>query len=144
MNKSRSEKKGDGRRVSRVEKEVQQIVANYITRGLKNPLEGLITVSRVMMPGDLRSAKVYISVLGGDSDVAIKSIQHEAGDIQHYLSSQLPMRYCPKITFYKDDTTENVLRIERIIDQLGLEGRQSISKINSEPSDNSSDQEEND
>ena len=57
---------GDGRRVARVEREIQVTIAQFLIRGFKLPLPGLVTVASVKMPADLRAAKVYISVLGSE------------------------------------------------------------------------------
>lgn len=114
-------KQGDGRRVARVEREVQGVIAEYIIRGLRRPQPGLITVSKVIMPGDLRTAKVFVSVLNAEADKVIEALQKEATDIQRFLGAELKMRFCPKVIFYKDDTTEHLLKIERLIEELGPE-----------------------
>ena len=112
--------KGDGRRVQRVELEVQKTVAQFLLSGLRVRLPGLVTVSRVLMPADLRTAKVYISVLGSDEEreAALEKLQEQAFEIQRYIGQELRMRYCPKLTFYRDDTTEHVLKIDRILHEL--------------------------
>ncbi len=119
----------DGRRVSRVEKEIQVTIAQFLIRGFKLPLPGIITVSSVKMPGDLRTAKVYISILGSDEDkdLAIETLQERAFEVQNYIGKELKMRYCPKLTFLPDHATEQVLKIERIIQELN------IPKITEEP-----------
>lgn len=113
---------GDGRRVSRVEKEIQLTIAQFLIRGFKLPLPGIVTVSQVKMPADLRTAKVYVSVLGAE-DIqaeAIELLQERAFEIQNFIGKELKMRYCPKLTFYADYTTEQVLKIERIIQDLNI------------------------
>jgi ribosome-binding factor A len=52
---------GDGRRVVAVERQIQTTVANFLIRGFKLPLPGLVTVAAVKMPADLRAAKVHVS-----------------------------------------------------------------------------------
>src|SRR4051812_46476453 len=101
--------KGDGgRRVQRVEQEIQKTVAQFLISGFRVRLPGLVTVARVMMPGDLRTAKVYVSVLGSDEErtEALEILQERAFDVQNYIGKELRMRFCPKLTFYADDTTE--------------------------------------
>lgn len=113
--------KSDGRRVPRVEREVQQCIAQYLLRGYRGRLPGLVTVARVMMPADLRTAKVYISVLSENpdhQDEAIELLQEAAVDIQNHLGRELKMRFCPKIKFYADETTEKVLKIESILKEI--------------------------
>ncbi|WP_295903887.1 30S ribosome-binding factor RbfA [uncultured Bdellovibrio sp.] len=120
---------GDGRRVARVEREIQATIAQFLIRGFKTPLPGLVTVSQVKMPADLRAAKVYISVLGSDAqqEEALELLQERAFEIQNFIGKELKMRYCPKLTFYPDHTTEQVLKVERILHELEEE-RKSAGK----------------
>lgn len=108
------------RRVARVEREVQQAVAQYLIHRMKEKLPGLVTVSHIKMPADLRAAKVFVSVLGTDQEkeMVLDLLQGQARDIQAYLGEYLRMRYCPKLTFYSDKTTESVLKVERILKDL--------------------------
>lgn len=116
---------GDGRRVARVEKEIQMQIAQYLRSGFSDPLPGLITVAAVKMPADLRSAKVFISVLGeeGDYKVVLKTLQTRAFEIQDFIGSKLKMRYCPKLTFLKDQTTEQIVKIERILSDISKQNK---------------------
>lgn len=111
---------GDGRRVARVEREVQTTIAQFLIRGFKGQLPGLVTVAQVRMPGDLRTAKVYVSVLGSDEqkEQALELLQERAFEIQNYIGKELKMRYCPKLTFYPDHTTDEVLKVEKILHGL--------------------------
>ncbi len=123
-------KEGDGgRRVARVEREVQQTIAHFLISGFKLPLPGLVTVARVQMPGDLRTAKVYISVIGETAqlDKTIELLQARAFEIQNYLGKELKMRYCPKLFFYADFDTEQILKVDRILQELETE-RNNVEK----------------
>lgn len=117
---------GDGRRVARVEREVQATIAQFLIRGFKTPLPGLVTVAQVKMPADLRSAKVYISVLGSDDqkEETLDLLQSRAYEIQNYIGKELKMRYCPKLTFFPDHTTDQVLKVEKILHELNEERKQ--------------------
>jgi len=114
---------GDGRRIARVESEVLRLVAQYLIAQMRGELPGIVTVSRVKMPADLRIAKVYISILNfeGKFSEVIHLLQQRAPDIQRYISDHLRMRYCPKLTFFEDDVTQKVLKVESIIRELKLD-----------------------
>lgn len=123
---------GDGRRVARVENEVQRVIAQYLIAHLNEELPGLITVSRVRMPADLRTAKVYVSALFTEEDgdlehqeklmeEILETLQDRASEIQSAINKHLRMRYCPKLTFFKDDVTDHVLKIEGLIHELKKE-----------------------
>lgn len=117
---------GDGRRVARVEREIQATVAQFLIRGFKTPLPGLVTVASVKMPADLRTAKVYISVLGSEKqqEEALDLLQERAFEIQNFIGKELKMRYCPKLTFYVDHATEQVIKVEKILHELEIERKQ--------------------
>lgn len=117
---------GDGRRVARVEREIQATIAQFLIRGFKTPLPGLVTVASVKMPADLRTAKVYVSVLGADKqqEEALELLQERSFEIQNFIGKELKMRYCPKLTFYIDHTTEQVMKVEKILHDLEQERKQ--------------------
>ena len=136
--------KGDGRRISRVEKEVHASIANYLNRLFRFE-HGIVSVSKVILTADLKSARVYISLLEGigpqtidamngehpfsegkKASTAKKSkadpmtlllheLKYEAFAIQNHITHELKLRYVPKLQFFKDETTEKVLAIEKTL-----------------------------
>src|SRR3954471_12631050 len=100
------ERKGadDNRRVKRVEREIREVVARYLIAGFRGELRGLVSVSRVGMAKDLRSGRVFISVMGdpGDAEVSLDSLREFAHDIQIEVDRQLKMKFCPKLSFFLD------------------------------------------
>jgi ribosome-binding factor A len=114
---------GDGRRKVRVEKEVQEIVSRFIIEQLRQDLPGVITVTRVQMPADFRAAQLFVTYFAPENetekvpDVA-KVLNSWAKDIQDEIAHVLKMRYCPKLTFYNDETTEKILKIEKILNEI--------------------------
>lgn len=125
-------KSGDGRRVAMMEKEIQQVVARYILRDIKDELPGLVTVSRVQVPADLRSANVYVTVLAiGDIEPAnredietklrkeaAKILQNWAGEIQAQIDRELGLRFVPKLSFHADDSIQKVLKVDGLLRDL--------------------------
>ena len=123
MSRDRDDKRNSDatRRISRVEQEVQKAVAQFLISGFRLPLPGLVTISRVVMPADLRTAKVYVSILGSnveDGPKAIEILQSRAFEVQDFIGKELRMRFCPKLTFYVDETTQHVMKIDRILHEI--------------------------
>lgn len=110
-------------RVERCEHEVRSQIATFLINGFKHQMPGLVTVSRVLMPSDLRSAKVYVSVLGDDSakKECIELLQKYAFEVQNFLAKNVRARYCPKLTFFIDDRTEQILAIEKALTKINAE-----------------------
>ncbi len=130
--------KTDGRRVSRVEKEIQSVVSTYIIQNLQSELPGLVTIGRVIVPADLRAARIYVSMLNVNVESqddepkkavnpknkktpiqkTIAILQSWAPDIQEAIDQKLKMKYLPKVTFFEDESTEKILKIEKILSTM--------------------------
>lgn len=130
--------KGDGRRVHRVEKEIREVIGAYLLRGFRGELPGLVSVSRVIVSKDLRTAKVLVTMmvqaavtsspsegsaadekaLRRSYDAAIDELQAHASEIQTEINRRLQMKHCPRLTFIYDDGLEHALRIESILRDL--------------------------
>lgn len=121
---------GDGRRVARVEREVQSVISTFIIQRLQRELPGLITVARVQIPADLRQARVYVSLLQTNVEEldktpqvkvlkqAVDILQSWAPEIQDEIGNKLKMKYLPKLTFFADESTEKILKVEKIISEI--------------------------
>lgn len=115
---------GDGRRKIRVEKEVQELISGFVIRQLRHDLPGLVTITRVMMPADFRAAQVYVTYFDAVENSDQKKInvadllQSWAKDIQDEIAHTMKMRYCPRLTFFNDETTEKILKIEKLISEI--------------------------
>lgn len=127
---SRESEDSGSRRVARVEKEVQMVVSGYIIRYLKDELPGLVTVGRVIIPGDLRSAKVFVSLLDPsmthDKNL-IKEMLHvlksHAKQMQTEISHKIQMKYLPKLEFALDESTDRILKVESMLQSLSAQSK---------------------
>lgn len=113
------------RRVARVEREVHQVVSEFIIRNLRDELPGLVTVGRVLIPGDLRSAKVFVSLLDPSlskqksaMDDVLNLLNDMAGEIQHQISKKIQTKYLPKLQFLEDTSTDRILKVESLLHNL--------------------------
>lgn len=122
----RQKRSGPTHRVQRVEKELQVQVAQYLAAAYKGELPGLVTVSRVRMPADLRAARIGVTFLNAtpaECEQGLETLQSWAPDIQSYLNDRLPLRYCPRLTFEIDDSLEKVLKVENTLRELERQRR---------------------
>ena len=111
-------KPDDGqRRTSRMARELREIVARFLLHGFRQPLKGFVTVSEVIVTRDLRSAKVYVSTLGGqdEGEENVDTLNDFAFEIQKHVASNLDTKFCPKLKFYDDENSKRVLRVQQIL-----------------------------
>jgi ribosome-binding factor A len=93
------------------------VLAEAIAEELKDPRVGFVTVTDVTTSPDLRSARVYVSVLG---DAAVRSdsldgLRHAHGYLQGRVGSELGLRRTPTLDFVYDDTTDRAMRVESLL-----------------------------
>jgi ribosome-binding factor A len=108
-------------RTERVAGEVQQSLARLFQTEFSDITDGMVTVTKVKMSPDLRSARVYLSVFGGQvgSQTTVNSAKSATPQIRAALAQMVRLRYVPELFFYVDDTQEEVARVEAILNKLG-------------------------
>ncbi len=108
-----------GDRMRRVDEAVREVLSDAITKQLKDPRVGFVTVTAVETAPDLRRARVYVSVLG-DQGVRKRSLQglrSAHGVLQRAVASELRLKHTPTLEFVYDDTSERGMRIAELIDR---------------------------
>jgi ribosome-binding factor A len=108
-------------RVRKVELQVKDEVSKIIITKLKDPRVGFVTVTAVEMTADLKSAQIFISVMGTQSQKTetISSLNDASKYIKAEMNQRIKLRYSPSITFRLDDTIDRAIRIGRILEDLG-------------------------
>ena len=97
-------------RIGRINEEIQRELSDQLRR-LKDPRvsqTGMVSVTRVDTTGDLRYARVYISVLdkSQEKDV-LKGLKSAAGFLRRELGRTLQLRYTPELQFLPDDSIQH-------------------------------------
>ena len=93
-------------RIGRINEELQRELSSLI-RTLKDPRvqQSMVSVTKVEATGDLRYAKVYISVLDKDkSKETLKGLKSAGGFLRREIGSRLQLRYTPELVFELDDS----------------------------------------
>lgn len=95
-------------------------LAQIILRELKDPRLGFVTVTEVRMSGDLKHARVYVSVYGteGEESKSLEALDNAAGFLKRVIGERLRLRYVPELRFVLDDTLKRSARIDALLDDL--------------------------
>jgi ribosome-binding factor A len=114
-----------GARMRRVDKAVREVVSAHIAEDLKDPRIGFVTVTGVETSADLRSARVYFSVLGGDAEreAALAGLRSASGFLQQRVGEELRMKRTPALTFVHDHSIDTGMRITELIAQADPEAK---------------------
>ena len=111
----------DSRRPDRVAEAIREEVATFLSEGVKDPrVSGIVTVTGVDVTRDLRSARVFVSVLGDDATRAttMEGLASVAGGLRGRIGRALRLRVAPELAFKLDESIARAARIETLLSQL--------------------------
>ncbi len=108
-------------RLLRVNSLLQQEVGLIINRDLQNSKMQFVTVLRADISCDLRSGRIFVSVLCKDKkeiDEILEYLNQSAGHVQKLLGKRVTLRYMPKLRFIYDDIIEHRIRVQKVLDKI--------------------------
>jgi ribosome-binding factor A len=108
-------------RPARIAEVIREVAAETILFRLQDPRVRSVTVTRVEVPSDLLTAKVYVSVLGTEQDAmqVLEGLTSSAGFIQRQLADRVKLRYTPTLSFHIDKGLKNSQEVSRLLRQEG-------------------------
>jgi len=91
-----------------------------LTRGLKDPRIGFVSIMAVKMSPDLKYANVYASLYGTDAEKksSLIALRNSAGFVRREIGKRLRLRYTPEIRFFEDTTLDEVFHLEDVFQEL--------------------------
>jgi len=106
-------------RMRRVDQALRAVLSDAISKDLKDPRIGFVTVTGVKTSPDLRHARVYVSVLGDERtrSATMEGLRSAHGFLQGVIASQLTLKRTPSLAFEYDETVARADRISRLIDE---------------------------
>ncbi|MFA9453464.1 MAG: 30S ribosome-binding factor RbfA [Candidatus Aminicenantaceae bacterium] len=111
MNESLRQKK-----VARIVKEI--LSAQLITL-FQDSDSGLVTVTRLEMSKDLKTAHVHVSVFGdADEEAVLQRLQHLQGSLRKSVASHSKLKYNPKLIFSLDPLMGHEKRIDQLLNGI--------------------------
>lgn len=104
-------------RIQKANSLIQQVVAENIQEYLQDG-PGIVTVSKVEASRDLRWAKVWLSIIGGDDEKILQKLNHHLYDIQGELNRKLAMKIVPRLQLFLDTSPRHAQHIEELIKEI--------------------------
>ncbi|MCU9593049.1 30S ribosome-binding factor RbfA [Caldibacillus thermolactis] len=110
-------------RSKQVGEQMKKELSDIISRKLKDPRVGFVTVTDVEVSGDLQQATVFISVLGDDKkkEETLIGLSKAKGFIRSEIGKRIRLRKTPEIFFEFDESIDYGNRIETLLNQIQRE-----------------------
>jgi ribosome-binding factor A len=107
------------KRIRRVNEVMREVIGSAIATELEDPRIGFVTVTSVETSTDLRSARVHVSVLGGEAEreATLAGLRSSHGVLQARIAHEMRIKRTPTLSFHYDETPERGVRMSRLLDQ---------------------------
>jgi ribosome-binding factor A len=102
---------------------LRQVITEALAREVRDPRVGFVTVTGVLVSGDLSHARVMVSVVGEDDEKvrALEGLQSAAGFLRSRAARALTTRSVPELHFELDRGLEHAARINELLNTIRRE-----------------------
>jgi ribosome-binding factor A len=107
------------RRGKRVGSLIKEEISRFIIEDVQDPSQGLITVTRVDVAADLKTARIYLSVFGSaDKQALLSLLEKRSGFIRNFLATRIKLKYNPQLIFLLDPAPDYEEKLDRLIEEM--------------------------
>ena len=123
-------------RVEKLQELIKQEVGKMLLKEIKDPRIGFVTVTDVEMTGDLREAKIFVSIMGNEEQVknSWAGLQSALGFIRREIGHRIRLRFTPFVSFAIDKSLDYGDHIQKLLLQIEREGKENASAATSDRS----------
>ena len=109
-----------GHRRERLSGELRDEIAQIVSRGLKDPRIGFVTVTRVELSADLGHAKAFVSVLGNEDQrrESMAGLKQATGFVRREVGRRIRRRVLPELQFVYDKGVDATDRVAQLLEQV--------------------------
>lgn len=108
-------------RVSQIGEEIKRVISQLLRTKIKDPrISDMVSITEVRVTNDLSFAKVFVSVFGTEDEknYTLEGLRNAEGFIKKEIGRNVKMRIMPKLIFELDDSVEESLRLEKILEEI--------------------------
>jgi len=107
-------------RAERLAEVIRAEASAIIQQRLKDPRIGFVSITDVVVSGDLRHAKIFVSVLGDEEGKrrTMEALERARGYVRSELGARIAVRFVPEILFRLDESIERGTRIVSLIREV--------------------------
>ena len=109
-------------RIDRISEEVRRELDAIIREEMNDPrVDGTWSITRAEVTGDLRFAKIYVSVLEDEKrEPLLAALKSAKGFLRNALSRRMIIRSCPELIFVEDKNIAYGVHIAKILAEAGI------------------------
>ena len=123
-------------RSQKVADRIKVVVAQLLETKIKDPRLGFVTVTDARVSGDLQSASIFYTVLGGDDERAATAAALESakGVLRSAVGKDLGTRITPSLEFILDGLPESARALDSLLERVhALDAEVAQARENAKP-----------
>lgn len=118
----------NSRRLAKAAHAIREQVSSTVLFGLRDPRVQNVTVLRVEVSPDMRTAKVYVSIMGDEKaqSLCMHGLNSSKGYLQSKIADRIQTRYTPVLEFVNDQGIKKSALASRLIRDALEEGTTAV------------------
>jgi ribosome-binding factor A len=107
-------------RTQRIEAQMQRELAELLSREVKDPRVGAVTVTQVTLAADMSVARVFVVPFGiaGERPEMLDGLRAAAGFLRGEVGRRVGLRHAPRLEFEADDSFDRAAQLTALIDSV--------------------------
>jgi ribosome-binding factor A len=116
--------KGSSRRPEQVAENIRQVIADALTREIRDPRVGFVTITGVEVTNELSHARIRVGVAGDEEtkERALEGLRSATGFLRSRVAKALTTRTVPELHFELDRGLDHAARINQLLAEIKREG----------------------
>ncbi|MDI3547167.1 MAG: ribosome-binding factor [Halanaerobiales bacterium] len=110
-------------RAQRLAELLKKEISDILLREVKDPRIGFVSVTNIDVSGDLRHAKIYVSVYGDEREKmeTMEGLEQATGFIRKLLGERITVYHTPELLFRYDNSIEHGAHISQLLEKVKKE-----------------------
>jgi ribosome-binding factor A len=112
-------------RAHRMAEFLKKEISDILLKEVKDPRIGFVSLTDIEVSGDLKYARVYVSVYGEEKEKeeTMKGLKKATGFIRKLLGERITVYHTPEILFKYDNSIEHGVHISEIIKKVNQDNQ---------------------
>ncbi len=107
------------RRQKRVTSLIKEELSRLLVEEIQDSSSGLITITRVEMSPDLKTAHIYLSIFGGEQkETILELLDKNKGHLRKSIASKVKLKYNPLLIFSFDQNPDYEAKIDKLLENI--------------------------
>lgn len=104
-------------RQGRIKSVIAKDISEIVSKEIKNPHLGLVSVNEVVVNDDYSEAKVYVTFFGDHPKTKLEELKKASGFVRSSLAKKMDLYSVPKVTFILDESFERALSLDKALER---------------------------